>query len=138
MPGPVPPPHPDASTPSTTDGGAIDAESIRQLVITVGGDDDPAIMVELVDMFAADAPGALDGLRAALAAADGKLLARRAHTLKGSARTLGALALADRCEALEKEVRAGALAGGATHVAAIEGLLSAAVAGLQRQAFYRR
>ena len=116
----------------------IDAEAILQLSLTVGGDDDPAIMIELVDMFAADAPGALEGLRAAHAAADPRALMRRAHALKGSARTLGALALGELCDALEKDARAGSLEGAPGRVAAIEAALAAAVAELKEQPFYRR
>jgi HPt (histidine-containing phosphotransfer) domain-containing protein len=56
----------------------------------------------LVDEFLAEAPRRLRALRAAYAAGDVAALTSEAHALKGSARILGAMPLADLCAALER------------------------------------
>ncbi len=69
------------------------------------GDGDPAIVVELLDLFAAEAVAVGPDLRSL----ETSRIYRAAHTLKGSAQSLGALDLASRCETLEALGRQGSL-----------------------------
>lgn len=62
---------------------------------------DDSLMVELVDAFKAATEANLQQMRTALATVDVPSLRREAHRTKGSARQLGADALADLCQALE-------------------------------------
>lgn len=57
-------------------------------------DDDEDLLVEVVQQFVADAPGALEAIEAAIRAGDGPALAEAAHALKGAA---GYLAADDLC-----------------------------------------
>ncbi len=63
--------------------------SLREL----GGDDDPGLFVELVELFLEDTPPRIHALVAALAQNDATALERAAHALKSSAANLGALEL---------------------------------------------
>ncbi|WP_426105423.1 response regulator [Massilia sp. TSP1-1-2] len=57
---------------------------------------------ELARLFLDDTPPRMAALAAALNTADGARLAEISHTLAGSASAVGALAMSDRCKALEK------------------------------------
>lgn len=63
------------------------------------GEDD--LLTELIDLFIADVPGRVTAIAAAIADGDWRALAERAHSLKGSAATLGAVHLARLCARLE-------------------------------------
>ena len=62
---------------------------------------DASVVTQLVDMFFHDAPKHMAKALSASAAADQQELRRAAHTLKGSARTIGLAALGDACERIE-------------------------------------
>ena len=68
----------------------------------VQGEDEPDIIVELIDLYLADTPHRVSAIQAALAARDGLALKRAAHTLKGSSANLGAHRLAALCAELEQ------------------------------------
>jgi len=91
---------------------------------------DDALMREMLDDFVAVSRGIIADLRAALAAGDRAAVRDGAHSLKGSARTAGALPLAAAARALEEEAgtagrpRLDALA------AAVEEALEAVAVGL--------
>jgi HPt (histidine-containing phosphotransfer) domain-containing protein len=70
------------------------------------GDEEPDLVVELIDLFLADAPRRVAVMREALANSDEALLERAAHALKGSSSTLGAVQVADTCAELELSARA--------------------------------
>lgn len=59
------------------------------------------LLVELIDLFVADVPARVAGLADALERGDWCLLAERAHSLKGSCASLGAVHMARLCARLE-------------------------------------
>ena len=70
---------------------------------------DEAFERELVQEFLRSLPGMLGALEAARDARDGTGLERAAHAIKGSARTMGAEAVAELAERIERVVRRGEL-----------------------------
>lgn len=62
---------------------------------------DVELLQELVELFLADAPERMAEIRSALAACDGEGLQQAAHSLKGAAANLSALALASVAKHLE-------------------------------------
>ena len=85
------------SPPLVPDDGPIDIEHLRRM--TLG---DTSLEREVLAMFSAQAVGLVGGL-ATLPADAGAL----AHTLKGSARAIGAFGVADAAEGLEVLIRSG-------------------------------
>ncbi|THD51890.1 MAG: Hpt domain-containing protein [Bradyrhizobium sp.] len=85
------------SPPLVPDDGPIDIEHIRRM--TLG---DTSLEREVLAMFSAQAVG-LVGALATLPSDAGAL----AHTLKGSARAIGAFGVADAAEGLEALIRSG-------------------------------
>jgi HPt (histidine-containing phosphotransfer) domain-containing protein len=81
------------------DRGVISA--LREL----GGDDDPGLFAELVELFLEDTPQRLRALSGALEQQDPGALERAAHALKSSAANLGALALSELFKELEAASR---------------------------------
>ncbi len=79
------------SPPLVPDDGPIDVEHLRRMTLGDGG-----LEREVLAMFAAQAARLIDGLAGLPAGA-----AALAHTLKGSARAIGAFGVADAAEALE-------------------------------------
>jgi two-component system sensor histidine kinase/response regulator len=75
----------------------------------VGGD--RALLDELLDIFAEDAPVRMDAIRRAIAGGDAQVLMREAHTLKGALKVLGAAAAAGLALDLETLARHGDLSG---------------------------
>jgi two-component system sensor histidine kinase/response regulator len=63
---------------------------------------EPDLVVELIDLYAEDAPRHLSAIRSALAAGDRAALRRAAHCLKGSSASLGARGMEMCCEKLER------------------------------------
>lgn len=94
----------DSSSPQAT---VLD-DSVIAMLRELGGDDEPDLLEELVEVFLADAPGRIRDMRAAIDRGDLELLERAAHTLKSSAANLGALVLSEHARQLETAVRAGA------------------------------
>lgn len=86
------------------DSSVIDMQVIQSLR-ELGGDDDPGLLVELIDIFLEDAPQRLRDVSEALAADDLRRLERAAHTLKSSSANLGALGLSKLCKEMEEIVR---------------------------------
>lgn len=85
------------SPPLAPDDGPIDFEHLRRMTL-----DDADLEREVLAMFSAQAAG-LIGTLASLPATAGAL----AHTLKGSARAIGAFQVADAAEALETAILKG-------------------------------
>jgi len=69
------------------------------LLELVSGDD--SLIVELIDVFKTATETDLQQMRAALAAGDVQKLRANAHRVKGSAKQVGAEALAEVCQELE-------------------------------------
>lgn len=94
----------DVSDPRT----AVDKtviESLRQL----GGDDEPELVRELIELFVGDTPGRLEALRHAVERGDFEAAERVAHALKSSCGNLGASTLSQICAAIEESCRGGAV-----------------------------
>lgn len=87
----------------------VDHGILRDLA-GVGADSGTSFVLELMDIFAADARGALERMRACARLGDSGALAREAHRLKGSSGTLGAVRLAGECLEIERRARAGSCA----------------------------
>jgi CheY-like chemotaxis protein/HPt (histidine-containing phosphotransfer) domain-containing protein len=84
----------------------------------VGGD--RALLDELLDIFAEDAPVRMDTIRGAIAGGDVQVLMREAHTLKGVLKVLGATAAAGLALDLEKLAGHGDLSGAREICAALD------------------
>ncbi len=78
----------------------LDPAVVSELrALTLAGD--PGLLQRLGASFARDAPRRVEALRAAVAAGDGEAVAFAAHTLRGSAATLGAIEVVAACRAIE-------------------------------------
>jgi HPt (histidine-containing phosphotransfer) domain-containing protein len=77
------------------------------LLDRLGGDE--TILLEIVKIFLEDTPQLLASMESAEAAGDAKTLRRLAHSLKGSAGTVGATALQASALGLEQAVDGGDL-----------------------------
>lgn len=84
---------------------AIDMEVIASLR-ALGGEDDPELLFELIDLFLDDAPNHISALESAAAAGDVETIERAAHTLKSSCANIGARQLSALCRELESQGRA--------------------------------
>ena len=93
-------PHKDKKN----DNGAIDMRVIADLR-ELGGDDDPGLLTELIDLFLTDAPERVREVEKGLATGDIKLVERAAHTLKSSSANIGALTLSSICKRIEELAR---------------------------------
>lgn len=83
---------------------AVDPRVLRELA-ELGGEDDPGLLLELIDLFLDDAPRCLDEMQRGLSTGDVKLLERAAHTLKSSSANLGARTLSTLCLRMEESAR---------------------------------
>ena len=83
----------------------LDQAALDSLLQMVGGDAD--FVDELVDTFLADVPQQLAELRAAVAAGTAADAVRPAHTLKGTAASIGARAVEATSRSIEEGARAG-------------------------------
>jgi len=72
-------------------------ESLREL----GGEEDPGLFAELVEIFLDDTPQRMQQIQDAIENDDAEALGAAAHALKSSCANLGALALADLFKELE-------------------------------------
>jgi len=94
--------------------------------------DNPAFLRELVDLFISDVGERLAELDRALATQDASLLARAAHTIKGSCSNFGAGELMRISQAVELRGKAGDLAGAATLLPALKAESTAVTAALRQ------
>lgn len=83
----------------------------------VGGDQE--LLKEIADLFLEDAPGLVDGIRAAIEKKDPEALQRAAHSLKGSVANFGAEETVALAFQLEQMGREGAVDDGAEAVFAL-------------------
>lgn len=79
----------------------------------LGGEDEPDLFVELIDLFLENAGSNFRALREALDRSDAQAIERTAHTLKSSCGNVGAVGLSEACFKLEQLGRAGRLDGAA-------------------------
>ncbi|MBI5801497.1 MAG: PAS domain S-box protein [Verrucomicrobia bacterium] len=94
-----------ASTLPPTDEATLDFSVLNTLRdLSEPGQPDP--VVELIDLFMEDAPERLQAMQTSLDRRDAEALKIAAHSLKGSAKNLGAKPLAKICAELEKQTHA--------------------------------
>lgn len=108
QPAPVPPGAP-----------VLDPVPVQRLAETLG-EQGPALVAELLGVFAEDAPTQLAGLRRALDCADVDAARRAAHSLKSTAAMLGAVRLAAAARAVESSAETEDLAGAAGALGVLE------------------
>jgi HPt (histidine-containing phosphotransfer) domain-containing protein len=96
-------PDPNGSTPGAEQ-EVLDA-SVIQGLRELGGEDDPGLLLELVQLFLSDAPQRMREIEYGLEQGDWKLLERAAHTLKSASANIGALGLSAICKELEASAR---------------------------------
>jgi HPt (histidine-containing phosphotransfer) domain-containing protein len=82
-------------------------EGLREL----GGDDEPELLAELIEIFLRDAPQRIGEIERGLRTSDIALLERASHTLKSSSANIGALGLSELCRRIERSAREGSLRG---------------------------
>jgi two-component system, sensor histidine kinase and response regulator len=108
---------------------AFDVDAALELT-----DGDAELLRELAALLAADAPGEMDLIRAAVARRDATAVREAAHSLKGSLRVLGAAPAAELAEEIEQRGATGRLDDVAELTAALaadlDALLSAVTAWL--------
>ena len=75
------------------------------LVQLVEIDGTGGVLRTIVDLFSRDVPVDLGDLRDAVARLDVDRVRRVAHSMKGAARTMGAVALGDQCLRIEMDAR---------------------------------
>jgi CheY-like chemotaxis protein/HPt (histidine-containing phosphotransfer) domain-containing protein len=88
---------PTAATPFA---GVLDPEIVDQLRM-LARSGSPELLDSVASSFARDTPVRVAALRTAIASADRDAIAFNAHTLKGSAANLGAIAIVAVCQELE-------------------------------------
>lgn len=86
-------------------GELLDKTALDRLIAILG--DDPADLADLLETFQEEGPMLVATMEQAAARQDGDTLRRTAHSLKSSARDVGAEVLADTCAAIEAMLRAG-------------------------------
>ena len=82
-------------------------QSVIDELLVLGGEEGPAFLTSVLEQFLQDAPIHLDGIQQAFHQGDSETLMKVSHTLKGSARNIGANRLGDRCSQLEQKGRVG-------------------------------
>lgn len=94
------------STPddATFDGPTLDLDVIEGLR-ELGGDDDPGLVMELIEMFLDDAPERLAEMTQGVDTGDLEMMVRSAHTLKSAAANMGAMLLSHICTEMEAAAR---------------------------------
>ncbi len=63
---------------------------------------EPDLIIELIDLYLADAPNKLTAMRQAVTKTDEQSLKQAAHSLMGSSASLGACRMASLCEEIER------------------------------------
>ena len=85
-----------------------------------GSDGSAGVLAEVIGMYLDEAGLHLQRLRDALARQDPQALDRTAHAFKSASQNVGAMHLGELCRRLERQGRAGQLAGASELVRAIE------------------
>jgi CheY-like chemotaxis protein len=123
--------HPNGEPAANTDLlTVIDQEVLRRLQDELGGGD-PAIVLELIDMFLSDLPNQQIAMQQAYDRHDAIALRRSSHTAKSSAAIIGALNVVAACQALETDAANEQFDGVTNHLAVIEQCATKAIRALQ-------
>jgi len=76
-------------------------DGLREL----GGEEDPGLVLELIEMFLDDAPKRIEEMTRGLECGDLDLMSRAAHTLKSASANMGAVLLSQICKVMEDAAR---------------------------------
>lgn len=95
--------------PSLTKVGVVDRQ-VLQTLFELGQRTGRPLVAELVDLFRADGDTQILLMRRALVADDRVAIAQAAHAFKASAGNVGARALSDICQEIEREAHSQSLA----------------------------
>jgi HPt (histidine-containing phosphotransfer) domain-containing protein/AmiR/NasT family two-component response regulator len=101
-------PAPSSTVMNNPDQPLLDLEVVQSLK-ELGGPEDPGLFAELVEMFLRDTPPRIQAMLEASSNGDPMALARVAHSMKSSCGNLGAMSLAQLCQAIEAGGRQGDL-----------------------------
>jgi HPt (histidine-containing phosphotransfer) domain-containing protein len=96
---------------------SIDRAVLNDLQDTTGND--PAFLVELIDIYLVDTVGLLRAMEQAIRDTQTEPLRRAAHSLKSNSASLGARTLAGLCLEMEQQGRDGMLDGAPERLAGI-------------------
>jgi CheY-like chemotaxis protein len=110
----------------------VEEEAIARMLVLGGGR--PAILQKMVRIYLQDAAERLAEIRDGMTNADATQVARAAHSFKSGSANMGAAALAELCQQLERQCRAGATAGAETLAREIETEFVAVAADLSHRA----
>lgn len=109
----------------------INMEVVEEL-LSLTGEGDPELLVDLIQMYLEDAPHKLSEINAGLADRDWDRVERAAHSLKGSAGNLGAIFVQEDCEILQVASRKHELASMTQGVQQLQDHFKAAQTALQQ------
>ena len=79
--------------------------SVVEELLALGEGGDPELLLDLIEMFAADAPSKVQAVREGFESQDFETVERAAHSLKGSSGNLGATKLQLACERMQAASR---------------------------------
>ena len=97
----------------------IDAE-VLQALSHMAGDDAPSVLAEVISSYLEDAPLRLQAITLAVVHADAAAVQKSAHAFRSLSVTVGAIPVAQLCEALETMGRAGTTVGAEVLVKQLE------------------
>ncbi len=96
-------------------GAVLDSETLDTLR-SLGGAEDPGLLLELVALFLTDATDRMQTLSAAWDSGDLETVSRCAHTLKSASANIGALGFSGSCKDVELAAKTGERQGVGGHV----------------------
>lgn len=85
----------------------LNMEVVEEL-LSLTGDDDPELLLDLIGMFLEDAPSPAEEIQEVFESGDMQKLSDASHSLKGSAGNLGVVLLQNDCDVLQVAGRSGA------------------------------
>lgn len=82
-------------------GGIVIDSATIQALQELGGDDDPGLVLELIEMFLDDASTRMGAMNAAMDQGDLDTVSKAAHALKSASANIGALTFSACCKQVE-------------------------------------
>lgn len=92
------------------EGAVVDERRLEELLEVVGAENF-RVIEDVLDVFERNAPAQIAAVQAAVRSGEGEAVAAAAHSLKSSAANLGVTRLRERADQIERQGRAGDLAG---------------------------